>query len=244
MRLFFFFALAIGLSACSHTPEPSASAAPAIPEAVPEAAPESAPAPDPAPPAPAKSDNRKVLVVFGDSLSAGFGLQPGQSFPDDLQRKLDQQGYAWRVVNLGISGDTTEGGVARLDTATSLKPAVAIVELGGNDGLRGLPLTATKANLDQMIQALQHTGAKVVLAGMTLPPNYGPDYIRQFEQVYKDLAAKDKCVLIPFLLADIVTKDLRYIQRDGIHPTAEGAEIVAGTVLRAVKPLLGPPRTH
>lgn len=178
-------------------------------------------------------------MVFGDSLSAGYGLRPGQSFPDDLQKKLDAQGKAWRVVNLGISGDTTQGGVARINTATSLKPAMLVLELGGNDGLRGLPLAMTRANLDQMIAAFERAGARVVLAGMTLPPNYGPDYIRGFENIYKDLAAKYKLTLIPFLLGDIMTKDMRYLQPDGIHPTAEGAEIVAGTVMRAIKPLLG-----
>lgn len=155
-----------------------------------------------------------------------------------MQKDLDQQGYAWHVINLGISGDTTDGGVSRIDSATSLKPSIVILELGGNDGLRGLPLASTRANLEQMITAFQDAGARVVLAGMTLPPNYGPDYIQGFEKIYKDLAAKYKLTFIPFLLSDIVTKDLRYIQRDGIHPTAAGAEIVAQTVLRTVKPLL------
>ena len=181
---------------------------------------------------------RKVLVVFGDSLSAGYGLAAGQSFPDDMQRTLDKEGYAWHVVNLGISGDTTEGGVARVESAVRLKPSVVVLELGGNDGLRGLPLKVTRQNLETMIAAFQQAGAKVVLAGMTLPPNYGPDYINSFEKIYKDLAAQYKLKLIPFLLSDIVTPDLRYLQRDGIHPTAEGAEIVSGTVLKVVKPLL------
>jgi acyl-CoA thioesterase-1 len=195
--------------------------------------------PTPAPPAAQPvADNRKVLVVFGDSLSAGAGLRPGESFPDDLQKKLDAQGLAWHVINLGISGDTTEGGVARIDSATSLKPAIVLLELGGNDGLRGFPLKSTRQNLDTMIVAFKGAGARVVLAGMTLPPNMGQDYVHGFEQIYKDLAAKYKLTLIPFLLADIVTPDLRYLQPDGIHPTAEGAEIVSGTVLRAVKPLL------
>jgi acyl-CoA thioesterase I len=189
-------------------------------------------------------DTRKKLVVFGDSLSAGYGLGPGESYPDDLQRKLDAAGYAWHVVNLGISGDTSEGGVARLDAAVALQPSIAIVELGGNDGLRGLPLEVTRKNLEAMIKAFQGAGAKVVLAGMTLPPNYGATYIKGFEKIYKELAASHHCTLIPFLLSDIVTPDLHYLQRDGIHPTAEGAEIVAGTVLRAVKPLLGPATVH
>jgi acyl-CoA thioesterase-1 len=189
----------------------------------------------------AAADTRKVLVVFGDSLSAGYGLPYGQSFPDRLQKRLDAEGFAWRVVNLGISGDTTEGGVARMDAAVRLKPSIVVLELGGNDGLRGLPLTVTRKNLDTMIAAFTHAGARVVLAGMTLPPNYGPDYIKGFEKNFKDLAAEYKLAFIPFLLADIVTSDLRYLQRDGIHPTAEGAEIVSGTVMRAVKPLLGTP---
>ena len=188
-------------------------------------------------PAPAQI-SRKTLVVFGDSLSSGYGLEAGQSFPDDMQRTLDKEGYAWHVVNLGIPGDTTEGGVSRIQSAVRLKPAVVVLELGGNDGLRGLPLKVTRQNLETMIVAFQQAGAKVVLAGMTLPPNYGPDYIRDFQNIYKDLAAKYKLKLIPFLLADIITPDLRYLQRDGIHPTAEGAEIVSGTVLKAVKPLL------
>jgi acyl-CoA thioesterase-1 len=220
------------LSACSRTPDPNGNATP------PTSSPEIRVEATPAEPPPA-TDARKKLVVFGDSLSAGYGLEPGESYPDDLQRKLDAAGYAWRVVNLGISGDTTEGGVARLDAAVALKPSIAIVELGGNDGLRGLPLAVTRANLETMIAGFEHSGAKVVLAGMTLPPNYGADYIRGFEKLYKELAAAHHCTLIPFLLADIVTSDLRYLQRDGIHPTAEGAEIVSGTVLRAVKPLLG-----
>lgn len=161
-----------------------------------------------------------------------------KAFPDYLQKKLDAEGLQWHVVNLGISGDTTEGGVSRIDSATTLKPAIVVLELGGNDGLRGLPLASTRQNLDQMITAFQQAGARVVLAGMTLPPNYGPDYVHEFEKIYKDLAAQHKLTLIPFLMADIVTKDLRYIQRDGIHPTAPGSEIIAGTVLRAVKPLL------
>ncbi len=203
-------------------------------------------APAAAAPVSTAPDNRKIIVVFGDSIAAGYGLEPGQSFPDDVQKKLDAQGYSWRVVNLGISGDTTEGGVSRIDSATSLQPAIVILELGGNDGLRGLPLAVTRKNLATMIRAFQGAGARVVLAGMTLPPNYGPDYIRDFQKIYKDLAAQYRLTSIPFLLSDIVTpdaagKNLRYFQRDGIHPTADGAMIVSETVLRALKPLLGAP---
>ncbi len=179
-----------------------------------------------------------MIAVFGDSISAGFGLPDGQSFPDDMQKDLDAEHLPWRVVNLGISGDTTEGGVSRIDSATSLHPAIVILELGGNDGLRGMPVALSKANLEQMIVAFQNAGAQVVLAGMTLPPNYGADYIRDFQQMYKDLAAKYHLVFIPFIMQDIITKDLRYIQADGIHPTAPGSEIIARTVIKAIRPLL------
>ena len=221
MRYFFVIALALAAGACSRHTETH----------------EANDDPRPAPP-PVAQDSRKVIAVFGDSLSAGFGLANGQSFPDQLQRKLDADGDAWRVVNLGISGDTTEGGVSRIDSATSLKPSIVILELGGNDGLRGMPLTSTRANLEQMIDAFQRSGARVVLAGMTLPPNYGAEYINGFQKIFRDLAAEHKLTFIPFLLSDIVTRDLRYFQADGIHPTAVGAEIVAGTVFRAIKPLL------
>ena len=187
---------------------------------------------------PAITSTPKVLVVFGDSLSAGYGVAAGKSYPDDLQRKMNALHYSWRVVNLGISGDTTMGGVARLETAIARHPSLVLLELGGNDGLRGLPLAMTRENLEKMIGEFQRAGARVVLAGMTLPPNYGPDYVHGFEKIYADLAAKYKLPLIPFLLSDIITPDLRYFQRDGIHPTAEGAEIVAGTVLRTLRPYL------
>ncbi len=216
MRSLFFLAFVMALGGCSRPQERVEERKPA-----------------PAPP-PVSVDNRRVLVVFGDSISAGFGLPEGQSFPDDLQKKVE----SWHVVNLGISGDTTEGGAARIESATSLKPAIVILELGGNDGLRGLPLKATRENLEQMITAFQAAGAKVVLAGMSLPPNYGPTYIHDFEKIFKDLAAEHKLTFIPFLYVDIVTKDMRYIQHDGIHPTAEGSQIIAGTVLRAIQPLL------
>src|SRR5436853_6365127 len=187
MRLYFFLALPLGICACSRPPE-------GVKET------QAQETPPPAPAAAPQIDTRKVLVVFGDSPMAGFGLQPGQSFPDYLQKKLDAEGYAVHVVNLGISGDTTEGGVSRIDSATSLKPTIVILELGGNDGLRGLPLASTRQNLDQIIVALQKAGSKVLLAGITLPPNYGPEYIQKFESIYKDLAAKYKLPLIPFLL--------------------------------------------
>jgi acyl-CoA thioesterase-1 len=182
-------------------------------------------------------DTRPVIVAFGDSLTTGFGADPGKSFPDFLQKDLDQAGLHWHVVNAGVSGNTTTDGVSRLPEALGYKPRVTIVEFGGNDGLRGLPIETTRANLEQIIRALRDAGSAVVLAGMTLPPNYGPDYVRGFEQVYKDLANKYKVARIPLLLEGVATHP-NLMQRDGIHPTAEGNEIVATTVIRYLKPLL------
>ena len=130
-------------------------------------------------------DNRPAIVCFGDSLTAGAGLDPSQSYPEVLQKELDARGYKYRVVNAGISGDTTQDGLARVAMVLAEKPAVVVLEFGANDGLRGQPVATTAANLKQMIEELQTGGAKVVLAGMTLPPNYGAEYIRKFEAMYK-----------------------------------------------------------
>jgi acyl-CoA thioesterase-1 len=178
-----------------------------------------------------------VIVAFGDSISAGFGLDSGQSFPDLLQHDLDARGFRYRVSNMGISGDTTQDGLARLSLAIAEKPAVVLLELGANDGLRGVPISVTQQNLAEMIEAFQKSGAQVVLAGMTLPPNYGPAYIHKFEAVYRDLAAKYKIALIPFLLEG-VGGDARYMQRDGLHPNAEGARKVESLVMKTLEPLL------
>jgi acyl-CoA thioesterase I len=224
-------ALAVGLSqfSCGGSKQQRSEPPPASSEPKP-----SAEAKPPEPP-----DTRPVLVAFGDSLTAGFGADPGFSYPDFLQKDLDGLGYHWRVANAGVSGDTTTDGVNRLPEVLAYQPRVVILEFGGNDGLRGLPLATTRANLEQMIDALQKSGAKIILAGMTLPPNYGPEYIQGFQTVYKELASKHRLTLIPFLLADVALRqDL--MQRDGIHPTAQGNEIVARTVLRFVKPALQP----
>jgi len=184
--------------------------------------------------------NRPVIVAFGDSLTAGYGAEPGYSFPDFLQKDLDRAGFAWRVVNEGVSGDTTTDGLNRLNEVLAAKPRVVIVEFGGNDGLRGLPIESTRTNLEQIIVALRKAGIRLLLAGMTLPPNYGRAYIKTFEQLYVDLADQYKLARIPFLMQDIAANGnfRALIQRDGIHPTAEGNEIVAGTVMRYLKPLL------
>ncbi len=178
-------------------------------------------------------DSRRVLVAFGDSLTAGFGADPGSSYPDFLQKELDKRGLKWRVVNAGVSGDTTTDGLNRVDEVLSYRPSVVILEFGGNDGLRGLPLATTRANLDQMIARLQSRSVRVILAGMTLPPNYGREYIRPFEGIYQTLAAKYKIPLIGFLLAG-VGGNPKLMQRDGLHPTAQGNAIVANTVLKTL----------
>jgi acyl-CoA thioesterase-1 len=197
---------------------------------------EARPAATPAP-APLTPDLRPVIVAFGDSLTAGLGADPGESYPDFLQKDLDQRGARYRIVNAGISGDTTTDGLERVATVTALKPAIVILEFGGNDGLRGLPVSTTRDNLDQIITALRKAGAKIVLAGMTLPPNYGPDYIHSFEAVYKDLARQYRLPLIPFLLTG-VGGNPSLMQRDGIHPTGEGNRIVARNVMETLAPLL------
>jgi acyl-CoA thioesterase-1 len=187
--------------------------------------------------APAPKDDRPVVVAFGDSLSAGYGANAGESYPDYLQKELDARGYRYHVVNHGLSGDTTSGGLARMQQALALQPYLAIVELGGNDGLRGLPLKVTKDNLDQIITGFKRAGAKVVLAGMTLPLNYGPDYIRAFEAIYPELEKKHRITRMRFLLDGVVLKK-GLMQEDQIHPTAAGNQIVARNVFAVIEPLL------
>jgi acyl-CoA thioesterase I len=187
-------------------------------------------------PAPVE-DTRPVIAAFGDSLSAGFGVEPGKSFPDDLQRLLDAAGYRYHVVNLGVSGDTTTDGVERLPAVLAIHPAIVILEFGGNDGLRGLPVVSAQKNLATMVEAFQKAHVQILLAGMTLPRNYGPEYIQSFDQMYIDLSGVYKIAHIPFLLEGVGGHpDLT--QPDGIHPTAEGAEIVAHTVMKYLQPLL------
>jgi acyl-CoA thioesterase-1 len=191
----------------------------------------------PAPVTPAPIDTRPVIVAFGDSLTAGYGVEPGKSYPDFLQRRLDAAGFKYHVVNLGVSGDTTTDGVQRLPDVLAAKPALVILEFGGNDGLRGLPVTTTRANLTQMIQILQKAHVQILLAGMTLPRNYGSAYIHSFEQVYIGLASQFHLPSIPFLLEGVGGhSDLT--QPDGIHPTAEGCKIVSGNVMKYLGPIL------
>jgi len=184
------------------------------------------------------ADPKPAVVAFGDSLSAGYGAEAGKSYPDYLQKLLDQNKFRYRVINAGVSGDTTTDGVERMRDVLNAHPAVVILEFGGNDGLRGQPLTGTKANLEQMIVSLQKAGSTVVLAGMTLPRNYGAEYIHSFERIYLDLAKQYKLVLIPFLLQGVAASGAGLMQQDSIHPTAAGNEKVAATVYRYLAPVL------
>jgi acyl-CoA thioesterase-1 len=196
-----------------------------------------APLPAPDPPATTSNDKRPLIVCFGDSLTAGLGTEPGKSYPDYLQTDLNAKGYQYRVVNEGVSGNTTKDGVQRVDSIAAMKPAIVIIEFGGNDGLRGFRIEDSRANLDQIVGTLKATGARIVLAGITLPPNYGPDYIRQFNETYLLLAKKYNAPLIPFLLKDVYGVD-GMMQPDNTHATAEGNKIVAKNLLPLVLPLL------
>jgi acyl-CoA thioesterase-1 len=181
--------------------------------------------------------DRPVLVCYGDSITAGHGLPNGQSYPDFLQEKLDAQGYRYKVVNQGTSGATTKDALAGLPFLLRLHPEIAIVEFGGNDGLRGLPVEQSRSNLDQLLTALESAHVKILLAGITLPPDYGPDYIRSFEQVFRDLAAKHHAAFVPMLYKNLIHIP-GTIQDDGIHPTAKGSAIIADTLLPVLESLL------
>ena len=183
------------------------------------------------------SAERPRIVAFGDSLTAGLGVSPDQSYPAHLQRTLDAAGYAYRVVNAGVSGETTAGGVRRVSWVLNSTPVIVILELGGNDGLRGLSLHETKVNLERIIQQFQHASVTVVLAGMKLPPNYGQDYTDGFEALYKALATQYHLTLIPFFL-DGVAGSSSLNQADGIHPTGEGYRLIVEKVFPVLEPLL------
>ncbi len=181
--------------------------------------------------------DRPVLVCYGDSITAGRGLAYGQAYPDFLQKKLDAQGYRYKVVNQGTSGATTKDALAGLPFVLRLHPAVVIVEFGGNDGLRGVPVEESRSNLDQVLTALENAHVRILLAGITLPPDYGPDYIRAFSQMFHDLAARHHVAFVPMLYVNLVHVP-GTIQDDGIHPTAKGSAIIADTLLPVLKPLL------
>ncbi|HEY6260902.1 MAG TPA: arylesterase [Nitrospiraceae bacterium] len=180
---------------------------------------------------------RPRIVAFGNSLTAGLGVAPTESYPAQLQRTLDAAGYAYRVVNAGVSGDTTAGGVRRVSWVLNSTPTIVILELGANDGLRGLSLRETKANLERIVQQFQQASVTVVLAGMKLPPNYGQEYTDGFEALYRTIAKQYHLTLIPFFL-DGVAGSSSLNQADGIHPTGEGYRLIVEKVFPVLEPLL------
>ncbi len=179
-------------------------------------------------------DSRPVVVTFGDSLTQGV---EGKSYPAFLQDLLDENGYRYRVDNQGVSGDTTTDGLARIENVLALKPALVVLEFGGNDGLRGVPIENTQANLDQMLAQLTAAKIAVVLAGITLPPNYGPDYVKPFTAIFPELSRKYHVRYMPFLLIHVFDKP-GLMRADGIHPTEPGNKIVAKDVFDLIKPAL------
>jgi acyl-CoA thioesterase I len=189
------------------------------------------------PPLERRASDRPRIVMLGDSLTAGLGLPVEQSYPTLLQQRLDSEGSGYEVVNAGVSGDTSAGGLSRLDWALQGDVRILVVALGGNDGLRGLPPEALERNLGEIIERAQARGVRVILAGMEAPPNYGRDYIVSFHKVYTALAQRYHVPLVPFLLQNVAgVADLN--QPDGIHPTAAGARIVADNVWSVLKPIV------
>jgi acyl-CoA thioesterase I len=184
----------------------------------------------------APSRSRPRIVFLGDSLTAGLGLATTQAYPALIQQRLDAEGVDYEVVNAGVSGDTSAGGLARLDWALDGDVRILVVALGGNDALRALPADQLKQNLATIIERAQARGITVVLAGMEAPPNFGRDYIVSFHRVYPELASRYHLTFVPFLLQGVAGSDTLN-QRDGIHPTAEGARILADTVWAALQPL-------
>ncbi|MCH4823850.1 arylesterase [Gramella lutea] len=187
----------------------------------------------------AQAQEDKVILMFGDSLTAGYGLEEQEAFPAILQRKIDSLGLAYKVVNAGLSGETTSGGRNRIDWVLKQNVDVFVLELGANDGLRGIPLSETRKNLQEIIDFVraENPDVEIVLAGMQIPPNMGQNYTSEFKNIFPELAEKNKVHLIPFLLEDVAgNPDLN--QQDGIHPTAEGHRILAENVWEVLKPIV------
>src|SRR3954452_19526937 len=232
MRFCWLVAIALSVAACAARNDDREDARTAAGHSQPSAASTSASSGS----AKAPAARRPRIAVLGDSLTAGLGIARSASYPALLQARLEAAGLDFEVVNAGVSGDTSAGGLARLDWALDGDVRILIVALGGNDGLRGLPAEELKANLSQIIERGQSRGIAVILAGMEAPPNYGRDYAVSFHKVYPSLAEKYHVPLIPFLLQGVAGDDALN-QRDGIHPTAAGARIVADNVWAVLKPI-------
>ena len=184
----------------------------------------------------------RTVVVLGDSLSAGYGITVKEGWVSLLEQRIASEGYGYQVVNASVTGETTQGGLARLPRVLQVhKPAIVIVELGGNDGLRGLPLATTRENLRRTIELAKGAKARVVLVGMMIPPNYGPRYTQEFREIYTGLASSHSIPLVPFLL-DKVALNTELMQPDGIHANARGQPRMLENVWPVLKPLLVAPR--
>jgi acyl-CoA thioesterase-1 len=193
-------------------------------------------------PAAAQGASSRTIVVLGDSLSAGYGIKVQEGWVSLLSQRLASEGYGYKVVNASVTGETTLGGVARLPRVLELhKPEIVVIELGGNDGLRGLPLARSRENLERAIRLARDAKAKVLLVGMMIPPNYGQRYATEFRDMFAALAGKHSVALVPFLLDEVALKP-EFMQDDGIHPNAQGQPRMLQNVWPRLKPLLVAPR--
>ena len=183
------------------------------------------------------ADRERVIVCLGDSLTEGYGLAPERAYPTLVERMLRERGHAVRVVNAGISGSTSASAVSRLRWQLRSRPEIVVIALGGNDGLRGVDVEATRTNLSAAIELARQSGARVLLAGMKLPPNYGREYTAAFEAIFPALASKHGVSLLPFLLEGVAADPALNLP-DGIHPNERGAEIVARNVFASLLPML------
>lgn len=187
----------------------------------------------------AQSPEQKSILFFGDSITAGLGVDKSQAFPALVQQKVDSAGLNYEVINGGLSGETSAGGLRRIDWVLQRKIDVFVLELGGNDGLRGIELSSTKDNLQQIIDKVQskYPDVQIILAGMQVPPNLGQEYTRQFESMYPELAKENDLPLIPMIL-DKIGGNEDFMQGDGIHPTPKGHRVIAETIWEKLEPLL------
>ena len=230
------FAAAVALLLAAGCSRPEGPAAEARADAAVRSSTNAGTAAAPAETSPA-ADTRPRIVFLGDSLTAGLGLPKELSVPSLIAARLEHEGYDYHVVNAGVSGDTSAGGLSRLEWSLDGDVRVLVIELGGNDGLRGLPVAAMKANLDEIITRAKARGVTVVLTGMEAPPNYGDAYTSEFRQAFRDLAREHDVAFVPFFLEGVAGVPALN-QADGIHPNAEGARIVERTVWQALEPIL------
>ena len=179
----------------------------------------------------------QTVVCFGDSLTAGYGAQPGQSYPDFLGKSLAAAGYHVRLLNQSVSGSTTKDGLERVPAVLAAHPSIVILELGANDGLRGQPVPGIVRNLSSMIHSFERAHIRVLIAGMALPPNLGPEYVQQFDAIYPTLAAQNHLPLVPFLLQGVYGQD-ELMSHDSMHPNGDGYRKVAQTVLPYLEKML------